>query len=72
VDVTDPDRTFALLVDDAVRLEPWADQDTAGTLRLPAETFLRLAYGRLRGTDEVHLDADDLTLDDLRAAFPGL
>jgi uncharacterized protein (TIGR03083 family) len=71
VDVTDPARSFALLVDDEVRLEPWADQEVAGTLRLPAETFLRLAFGRLRGSDDVQLDADDVTLDDVRAAFPG-
>jgi uncharacterized protein (TIGR03083 family) len=72
VDVTDPDRSFALLVGDELRVEAWADQDVAGTLRLPAETFLRLAFGRLRGSDDVQLDADDVTLDDVRAAFPGL
>jgi uncharacterized protein (TIGR03083 family) len=72
VELSDPDRSFALLVGDDVRLEPWADQDVAGTLRLPSETFLRLTFGRLRDGDDVELDAEDVTLEDVRAAFPGL
>jgi uncharacterized protein (TIGR03083 family) len=42
------------------------------TLRLPAEAFVRLVYGRL---DAAHtpegVQADGLDLDDLRKAFPG-
>lgn len=67
-----PERSFALIAD-GVRLEPWSSQPADGSLQLPAEALFRLMYGRL---DEAHtppltLTAPALTLDDLRAVFPG-
>jgi len=73
VSTRDPERQFALVAD-GVRLEPWADQSAAGTLRLSAEALLRLVYGRLDSehTPQVELAAADIDLDDLRAMFPGV
>jgi len=47
---------------------------TDGTLRISAEAFLRLVFGRLdAGTEDgAVLDSATVTLDDLRATFPGL
>jgi uncharacterized protein (TIGR03083 family) len=49
-----------------------APSDAAATLRLPAESFLRLVYGRM---DAAHtpaaVTAEGVDLDRLRAAFPG-
>jgi len=42
------------------------------TLRLPAEAFVRLVYGRLDADHTPHrVQADGLDLDDLRKVFPG-
>lgn len=73
VGATDPDRSFAL-VTDGVRLEPWSERDADGDLELTSEELLRLVYGRLdpAHTRSVELDADDLSLDDVRALFPGV
>jgi hypothetical protein len=73
VSTTDPERTFAL-VTDGVRLEPWTERDVDGVLQISAEELLRLAYGRLDAahTASAHLDASGITLDDLRAMFPGV
>jgi len=67
-----PERRFALIAD-GVRLEPWSGQPAEGSLLLPAEALFRLIYGRL---DEAHrppltLSAPAVTLEDLRAIFPG-
>jgi uncharacterized protein (TIGR03083 family) len=72
VSTTDPERRFAI-VTDGVGLEPWSDRHTSGTLQLPAEALLRLLYGRLdpAHTPPVQLDAPGISLDDLRAVFPG-
>ncbi len=42
------------------------------TLRLPAEAFVRLVYGRLDETHSATVDADGVELADLRTAFPGI
>jgi uncharacterized protein (TIGR03083 family) len=68
-----PHRDFGLLIGDAVQLTDW-DGDTAdGELRIPAEAFVRLVYGRL---DSAHMPPVELTgpvtLDDLRRVFPGV
>jgi uncharacterized protein (TIGR03083 family) len=67
-----PERRFALITD-GVRLEPWSDHSANGTLQLPSEALLRLIYGRLDSahTPTLELDAPDISLDDLRAIFPG-
>lgn len=72
VTTTDPDRDFGLTVADGVRMGEVPDA-ADGTLRLPAEAWLRLVSGRLRpehtpATVEVTGTVD---LDSLRAVFPG-
>jgi uncharacterized protein (TIGR03083 family) len=73
VQTSAPERTFSLRVADAVELTEGADGPADGELRLPAEAFLRLVYGRL---DPAHTPAVDLdgpvALDDLRRVFPGV
>ena len=76
VTTTDPERQFMLETGDAVTLVP-ADDETVpklgvSELRLPAEAFIRLIYGRL---DSGHTPADEhagVELDELRAIFPGV
>jgi uncharacterized protein (TIGR03083 family) len=76
VETTAPGRVFALASGDAVTLEP-ADGTAAtapdGVLRLPAEAFLRLTFGRLdpANTDGAEIVDGTVTLDELRATFPG-
>jgi hypothetical protein len=43
-------------------------------MRLPAESLIRLVYGRVDDTtaDEIGIDAAGVGLADLRAAFPGV
>jgi uncharacterized protein (TIGR03083 family) len=68
---TDPKREFALTQSvDGVTLEDVTGVDEFD-LELPAEAFLRLAYGRL---DEQHTPAgvDPTHLDELRRVFPGI
>jgi uncharacterized protein (TIGR03083 family) len=78
VRTSEPDRRFALQTD-GVSLEPQAgtadDGDDAddGWIELPAESLIRLVYGRLDG---VHRGAEPVTaptvsLDQLRSLFPG-
>ena len=72
VSTSDPDRRFTLAAD-GVRLDPWTDQVTGGSLRLPAEALFRLVHGRLdpAHTPPLQLDAPGVAVDDLRAVFPG-
>jgi uncharacterized protein (TIGR03083 family) len=69
----DPGRHLGLTIDDAVALgdvPPEAD----GTLTIPAESWLRLVAGRLtegHTSAAVVLASEAVTLDDLRAVFPG-
>jgi len=74
IDTTDPSRSYAFAAESGVAISPYSDEAVDGTMRLPAEAFLRLVYGRLdpNHTPPLELDAGDLTLDDLRAIFPGL
>jgi hypothetical protein len=71
---SDPARDLTLAVDDEVRLEGSDSGATGGVLRLPAEALVRLVYGRLddNHTPTIELDAPGLTLDRVRAVFPGL
>jgi uncharacterized protein (TIGR03083 family) len=68
---TDPQKQFALTQSaDGVTLNEVEDVEVSD-LELPAEAFLRLAYGRL---DEKHTPAgiDTTHLAELRQVFPGL
>ncbi len=71
VSVTDPGREFVIEIGDRVGITP-SPGDGTPDLRLPAEAFVRLVYGRLDAahTPPVHGDPD--VLDDLRAVFPGM
>jgi MDMPI C-terminal domain len=68
-----PTRSLVLRVGDAIELTDWDGGSNDGVLRIPAEAFLRLLYGRL---DPAHTPAIELTapiaLDDLRHVFPGV
>jgi hypothetical protein len=72
VELTDIPESFGLVLGPEMSLaEVPADPD--GTLRLPAETWLRLVTGRLKpefGTATAKLDGP-LSLDELRRVFPG-
>jgi uncharacterized protein (TIGR03083 family) len=73
VRTTEPARSFTLTSGDAVSLEPGEGAAPDGVLRLPAEAFLRLTYGRLDATnaDGAEVAGGSVTLDELRATFPG-
>ena len=43
----------------------------AASRSLPAETFLRLVYGRLGSSDEAGLTASGVTVTELKSVFPG-
>ncbi|MFK3979780.1 maleylpyruvate isomerase family mycothiol-dependent enzyme [Micromonospora sp. NPDC050397] len=67
-----PDRTYGLRLGERVELTD-APEQADGELDAPAEAWLRLAVGRLgpRHTPEDVRVTGPLSLDDLRALFPG-
>ena len=69
-----PDRRFTLELGDAVALDDGAEEAAAdAVVRLPAESLLRLTAGRLapaRTPTDITVDGE-VTLDELRAVFPG-
>ena len=71
-----PERDWTLTIgDESVELVSGKASEPDGSLHLPAEAFIRLVYGRLDDAHEpasVQLEADDVSLDDLRAVFPGV
>lgn len=69
----DPVRAFVVRADaDGVVLEPASGQPSGEPLRLPAEAFIRLIYGRLDAAHTPAIETGDVDLDVLRALFPGL
>ena len=67
-----PERHYELELGDNVDLRAPSRPSTAGDLVLPAEALLRLAAGRLApGREGGASITGALTLDELRAAFPG-
>jgi uncharacterized protein (TIGR03083 family) len=75
VSTTNPDRQFILETGEAVTLAPSDDETTPelglSELRLPAEAFVRLVYGRM---DEAHTpptESAGVELGELRQIFPG-
>jgi uncharacterized protein (TIGR03083 family) len=74
VRTTEPVRDLKLAVGDEVHLDVWAGGTSDGELRLPAEEFVRLVYGRLDPdhTKEAEIIAGSITLDDIRQVFPGV
>jgi hypothetical protein len=65
---SDPERRFVLRTGEAVTLAPSDGDAGPQELRLPAEAFLRLVYGRL---DPAHTPSAEGDLADLRPLFPG-
>ena len=72
VGITSPDRDFGLAITDKVALTDVPPAPDA-SLSLPAESWLRLAYGRLapESTPPEVSVAGALTLDEFRRVFPG-
>jgi uncharacterized protein (TIGR03083 family) len=75
IETTEPEQHLLLELADGVSLGPDPDPaaEAGTTLRLPTEALVRLAAGRLRPAHtpgSVAIDGE-LTLDDLRAVFPG-
>ena len=78
IQTTGPERSFLLVVDESVSLDQVPEASAsdgandAAKIVLPAEALLRLLAGRL---DDGHLPSDltvtGVTLDTLRAVFPG-
>jgi uncharacterized protein (TIGR03083 family) len=69
-----PDRVFTLDAGpDGVRLSPAESEpaDHDASVRLPAEAFTRLVYGRMDADHTPSVDAQGIDLDTLRAMFPG-
>ena len=73
VATTGPERDYVLRNGNEVTLEPGTTSEAGGTLRLPAEALIRLVYGRADGdhAEGVALEGGEVTLEDLRATFPG-
>ncbi len=71
VSTRDPERTFVLDSGDSVTLTPGGTGDDLPWIRLPAEAFLRLVYGRLDPAHTPAVEARAVTIDDLRSMFPG-
>ena len=76
VSTVDPDRHFWLTSDsEGATLNP-RDESTLPSgdraLRLPAESLIRLVYGRLDSLHTPQVEADAGDLDAVRALFPGL
>lgn len=69
--LTDPRQTLPLDIDGELHLYPTPATDPTAVLTGPAESVLRLVYGRNRRQDPVTATGS-ITLDDLRALFPGL
>jgi uncharacterized protein (TIGR03083 family) len=68
-----PDRDYLLTSGESVSMTDWpGDGQAVPQVRMPAESLIRLAYGRL---DPAHTPAgvsgDDAVLDQLRTIFPG-
>ena len=72
---SDPDRQFTLETGDAVTLTAADDEITPelglSELRLPAEAFVRLIYGRLDAAHTPPAENAGVELDELRQIFPG-
>lgn len=73
VQTTSPARTFTLTSGETVELSAGPADAANGVLRLPAEAFLRLTFGRLDETnsDGAEITGSAVTLEELRATFPG-
>lgn len=75
VTTTDPDRQFILETGETVALAPSDGEVTPelglSELRLPAEAFVRLVYGRMDAEHTPPAEVVGVDLDELRQIFPG-
>jgi uncharacterized protein (TIGR03083 family) len=72
VTTTAPERHFLLELGEKASLTAGGDEDAdLPELRLPAESFIRLVYGRLDAEHTPPVETRGVDLDDLRRAFPG-
>jgi uncharacterized protein (TIGR03083 family) len=72
VGTTSPDQELVLTLGERSTLEPWDGGEATARVQLPAEAFVRLVYGRLDpGHTPAGIEAEGITLDELRAIFPG-
>jgi uncharacterized protein (TIGR03083 family) len=71
VTLTDEQRTLLLDLDSELHIYPANPADPVGTVTGTADAILRLVYGRHRPRADVVTAAGPLTVDDLRALFPG-
>jgi uncharacterized protein (TIGR03083 family) len=73
---SDPGRQFTLETGDAVTVTPSGGEAPAepgqSELRLPAEAFIRLCYGRLDPAHTPAVESIGVDLDELRQVFPGM
>jgi uncharacterized protein (TIGR03083 family) len=72
VSTSGPERHFVLETGEAVSLAESDGEQGLPELRLPAEAFIRLVYGRLGPHHTPPVEADGVDLDELRQIFPGL
>jgi uncharacterized protein (TIGR03083 family) len=68
---TDPERSFVLETGPAVALTESDGEEGLPELRLPAEAFIRLLYGRLDPAHTPPVEAKGVDLEELRPLFPG-
>jgi hypothetical protein len=67
----DPIYDLALNLAERSSVEPWNDGAADAMVHLPAEAFIRLLYGRLDPDHSPLVETEGITLDELRAIFPG-
>ncbi len=72
IQTSDPERHFILETGTAVTLTAADGQDGPPDLRLPAEAFVRLVYGRLDSAHAPPTEKGSTDLDELRRLFPGI
>jgi uncharacterized protein (TIGR03083 family) len=71
VSTSDPERHFLLETGEGVTLTESDGEEGLPELRLPAEAFIRLVYGRLGPHHTPQVGADGVDLEELRQLFPG-
>ena len=71
VSTTSPERHFLLETDESLTLAAAEQDDSLPQLRLPAEAFIRLVYGRLDAAHTPPVETKQVDLDELRTIFPG-
>lgn len=71
VSTTSPERHFLLETGENLTLVAAGQDDSLPQLRLPAEAFVRLVYGRLDAAHTPAVETKQVDLDELRTIFPG-